>query len=57
MYLMRSRRKSVKPPTQDKTTEDDAPSDKSKPTGTDQKPKDQTEGAFVKPHEELTGGN
>ena len=45
MYLMRSRRKSVKPTVQVKTTaEDDAPSDKSKPTTTDQKPKDQTDG-------------
>ena len=44
MYLMRSRRKSVKPPAQDKAAEDDAPSDKPKPATTDQKSKDQTDG-------------
>ena len=41
MYLMRSRRKSIKPPVQDKTAGDD---DKSKLTKPDQKPKDQTNG-------------
>jgi len=44
MYLMRSRHKSTKPPAQDKATEDEAPSDKPKPTAADQKPKDQTDG-------------
>ena len=46
MYLMRSRRKTVKPPVQDKTTEDNAPSDKSKSTRTDQKSKEQTDGKY-----------
>lgn len=41
---MRSRRKSVKPPVQDKATGDDASSDKSKSTTKDQKSKEQTDG-------------
>lgn len=44
MYLMRSRHKSTKAPAQDKTTEDDAPSDKPKSTTADQKSRDQTDG-------------
>ena len=47
MYLMRSRRKIIKPPVQDKAVEGDAPADKSKTTGTDQKSKDQTDGMCV----------
>ena len=41
MYLMRSRRKSVKPPVQDKAAGDD---DKSKLTKSERKSKDQTDG-------------
>ena len=47
MYLMRSRRKVIKPPVQDKAVEGDAPANKSKTTGTDQKSKDQTDGMCV----------
>ena len=47
MYLMRSRRKVIKPPVQSKAAGDDAPLGKSKPTGTDQKSKDQTDGTYI----------